>query len=440
MRVGIDDYRRGVESHNGVKIARLFIVSWLLVINTMSHFIFKAQKPSGEVYSGERDAADRFELYRMIREGGDDIVNFQEKGKSNILKALNELPNMLSRVRNIDKIHFVRNLGSMLEAGLSLGRALSVLEKQTSNKRLKNILMAVLADVNAGETFSEALGKFPKVFPDLVISMVRAGEQSGTLADSLKVVATQMENSYNLERKVRGALIYPGVILCLMIAIGILMFIFVVPTLMKTFTDLHVQLPFSTRVVLFISNLIQNDGLFVLIGAIIVFFAFYYWSRTKGGKSILNFLVLKIPVIGTLVQEVNAARTARTLSSLLGAGVDVVESVNITAEVVQNVHFRAVLEKASTAIKTGEPMSKVFNENTKLYPIFLSEMMNVGEETGKIKEMLLGVANFYEDDVEQKTKDMSTIIEPFLMIIIGAAVGFFAVSMITPLYSIANSI
>jgi len=406
----------------------------------MSHFIFKAKKPTGETYAGERDAADRFDLYRLIREGGDEIMTFQEKKAFGGLKFINELPNVLSRVKMVEKIRFARNLGSMLEAGLSLGRALSVLEKQTGNKKLKKIITGVIGDVTSGATFAESLGKYPKIFPELVTSMVRAGEQSGTLADSLRVVAVQMDNSYNLERKVRGALIYPAVIFCLMIVIAILMFIFVVPTLMKTFTDMHVELPASTRFVLFVSNLIQNDGILVLVIFVAIAAMTYYWAHRPTGKKTLNFLVLKIPIVGALVQEVNAARTARTLSSLLGAGVDVVESVNITASVVQNVFFRAVLDKASAAIKTGEPMSKVFSDNTKIYPLFLSEMMSVGEETGKIKEMLLGVAHFYEDDVEQKTKDMSTIVEPFLMIIIGAAVGFFAISMITPLYSIVNAI
>lgn len=406
----------------------------------MSHFIFKAKKASGEIYSGERDVADRFELYKLMREEGEDILSYQEKHSLKFWGKINDLPTLFNRVKAIEKIRFARNLGSMLEAGLSLGRALSVLEKQTSNKKLKIIVQGVMESINSGSTFSDALAQYPKIFPQLIISMVHAGEQSGTLADSLKVIALQMDNSYRLEKKVKGALIYPGVILGLMVVIGILMFIFVVPTLMQTFTELHVELPASTRVVLFISNLIQTKGIFVLISLFLGGAVFYTWARKPMGKSTLHKMVLKVPVVGGLVQEVNAARTARTLSSLLGAGVDVVQSVTITAAVIQNVHFRKVLEDASKAIKTGEPMSKVFNQNTKLYPVFLSEMMSVGEETGNIREMLLGVAHFYEDDVEQKTKDMSTIIEPFLMIIIGSAVGFFAVSMIAPLYSIVNAI
>lgn len=406
----------------------------------MSHFIFKAKKPDGQVYSGQADAADRFELYRIIRESGDEVVTFHEKNTSFLSTIVSWFSFIFSPIKVIDKIHLVRNLGSMLEAGLSLARSLSVLEKQIKNRRLKGILNNILTDITSGSTFADALSKYPKVFSQLVISMVHTGEQSGTLAESLKVVASQMDSAYALEKRVRGALIYPGVILFLMLIIGILMFIFVVPTLTKTFTELNVKLPASTQFVLSFSDLLKNHGLIVLIIFIIFSALISFWLHKPSGKNFFHYLVLKIPVVGPLVQEVNAARTSRTLSSLLGAGVDVVQSVNITAQVVQNVHFRAVLKRAVEAIKVGKPMSKIFSEDSKLYPLFMSEMINVGEETGKMKDMLMGVAEYYEDDVQQKTKDMSTIIEPALMIVIGGAVGFFAISMISPMYSLASAI
>ncbi len=406
----------------------------------MSHFIFKVKKPSGEVVSNERDAADRYELYRLIHESGDELISIQEKKKAGAGLKMNISFNFMKSVKAIDKINFARNLGSMIEAGLPLSRALSVLERQAHNKNLKDVINAVRDNIDKGLTFSDALAKHPKVFTELFVSMVHAGEQSGTLADSLKIVASQLESAHNLERRVRGALMYPAVIICAMVIVGILMFTFVIPTLMKTFVDLHVALPFTTQIILNISNIIQNYGLFLLIGVVIIGFLFIRWSKTAQGKNINHRLMIRLPILGSLVQEVNTARTARTLASLLGAGVDFVESVSITAQVIQNVHFRAVLDQAGEAIKKGGLMSKIFADNVKLYPIFLSEMMSVGEETGKIGEMLSGVARYYEDDVDQKTKDMSTIIEPVIMIVIAAGVGFFAVAMISPMYSLVNVI
>lgn len=403
----------------------------------MSHFIFKAKKASGEVYSSERDAADRYELYKLLHENGEEVVEFKEKSGKH---SFNLNISFFDRVKTIDKINFARNLGSMLEAGLALSRALSVLERQTRNKAWKKIINDLISEVSRGITFSDALQKHAKIFPQIFIAMVHAGEQSGTLSDSLKVVATQMDSAYTLDKRIRGSLMYPAVILTAMVIIAVLMFVFVIPTLLKTFTDLNVALPFTTRMVLGLSNMIQHNGfiLFLIILAIVA--ALYFFFRRPKGKSILHSLLLKIPVIGPLVQEVNTARTARTLSSLLGSGVDVIEAVNITGTVVQNVHFRKVLEKAAVSIKKGDLISKTFNEYTNLYPVFFAEMMSVGEETGKTGEMLLGVAHYYENDVEQKTKDMSTIIEPILILVIGAAVGFFAVSMIQPMYSLVNVI
>lgn len=406
----------------------------------MSHFIFKAKKPDGEIYSGEKDAKDRFELYRILREGGDEAVSVSEKKHGVNLSGLFFINNLLGKIKKTEKINFARNLGSMLSAGLALSRALNVLEKQSKNKPFKKILVKIISDINQGTTFSDSLAVHTKTFSPLFISMVHAGEQSGTLADSLKMIAFQMESSYALERRVRGALMYPAVIFVAMIIIAILMFTFVIPTLLKTFIDLHVALPITTRIVLKISEIINNKGVLILIIFIFVAYFVFWWSKKPSGKSVFHSWLLKFPIIGNLVREVNAARTARTLSSLLSSGVDVVESVNITSTVVQNVYFKDVLNKASVAIKKGDLMSKIFGNYENLYPAFFAEMMSVGEETGKIDEMLSGVAKYYEDDVEQKTKDMSTVIEPFLMLVIGAAVGFFAVAMISPMYSLVNAI
>lgn len=407
----------------------------------MNHFEFKAKKSTGEIYKGQRDAEDRFDLYRMLREDGSEIISVKEGSASNsILKSNITLGGLLGRVKVIDKINFAQNLGLMLEAGLSLTRALNVIERQSKSVGLKKVLVDLNQNISKGMTFAESLEKHPKVFPQLFVSMVHAGEQSGTLAQSLKAVSSQMNASFALSKRIRGAMIYPAVIMSVMVLIGIIMMIYVVPTLLKTFTDLNVELPASTQLVLTISNLFQHQGPLVLIVIIAATVFMLWWSKKESGKRAIHMFMLKAPIFGPLTQEVNAARTARTLSSLLTSGVDVVESVSITSAVVQNVYFRDVLHKAEEAIKKGELMSKVFTSSGKLYPAFFAEMLSVGEETGQIGHMLMNVAQYYETDVEQKTKDMSTVIEPILIVMIGAAVGFFAIAMISPMYSLVNVI
>jgi len=405
----------------------------------MSHFIFKAKKLSGEIYKSEKDASDRYELYKILKDQGEEVIEFKEKRESKGFHV-NISFSLFDRVKTIDKINFARNLGAMLEAGLALSRALVVIERQSRSKIFKKVIGNLIQEVDTGVTLSDAMSKQKKVFPQLFIAMVRAGEQSGTLTESLKIVALQMESSYDLDKRVKGAMMYPFVILLTMVIIGILMMIYVVPTLLSTFTELKIKLPPTTQFILDVSNLFQNHGLLMLIIFIISISFLVWWSKKPLGKTIIHAFILKIPVIGSLIQEVNTARTARTMSSLLGSGVDVVESINITATVVQNIYFRKALEKASLAIKNGELMSKTFNQYTKYYPLFFVEMISVGEETGKTGEMLLGVAKYFEDDVNHKTKDMSTIIEPVLILMIGGAVGFFAVAMIQPMYSLVGSV
>lgn len=404
----------------------------------MPHFVFKAKKLGGEVHKGEKDAKDRYELYKMVRESGEEVVSVDEKSQKKSFKSIS-LP-FLNSISAQEKINFSRNLGSMIKAGLSLSRALSVMERQNKNKVVKNIISTLNDEISKGKTLSESMSMFKNMFSSLMISMVKSGEESGTLAESLRVIALQTERNYTLQRKIRGALMYPSVILFAMIIISIILLTYVVPSLMKTFSELNLELPLSTRIILWISNTIQNHGLILLSVIIAVFAGIYYWMKTKRGKSIVHSFILKIPIIGNLIKEVNSARSARTLSSLIGSGVEVLESIRITSDVVQNIHYKEVLDKTVVSVEKGEPLSKVFSENTNLYPVFFSEMISVGEETGKISDMLLGVASFYEDDVDQKTKDMSTVIEPFLMIIIAAAVGFFAVAMISPMYSLVNVI
>lgn len=407
----------------------------------MSYFIYKAKKPSGEIYKAERNASDRFEIYKMLKDSGEEIVEIKEtKGKNLSMGNISVSLPFMGGVKMQDKINFARNLGSMITAGLSMSRALSVMERQTGNKEFRKVLSSLQKSISEGKPLSEAMLMHPQVFSSLFIAMVSAGEESGTLSESLKIVGNQMDKSYTLHRRVRGAMMYPAVILSVMVIITIVMLTYVVPTLTKTFSELSLDLPMSTRFILFISNLITEHGFLFFSTILLIIAIIILWSKRASGKRVLHYAILKIPIIGNIIKEVNAARTARTLSSLLSSGVDVVESVRITGEVIQNVHYKAILERVGKAIQKGEPISKIFTENVKFYPLFLGEMMNVGEETGQIGGMLLNVAVFYEEDVDQKTKDMSTVIEPFLMVIIGVVVGFFAIAMISPMYSLVNVI
>ena len=402
-------------------------------------FTYTAEKSGGEMYRGIAEATDRFELYQIVRREGGRIIALSEEGMGNVL-SLQYWNSKLTTVKQYDKILFARNLSAMLSAGLALARALAVMERQTRNAKLAIVITQVASDVRQGATLHEALAKFPHIFSGLFVAMVRSGEEGGSLPDSLSVIADQTERMYQLKKKIRGALIYPAIIVIAIIGIGVLMMIYVVPTLAQTFAEVNAQLPASTQVIIAISNFLTQYTVLAIGGAIAFLALIYAFIHTPLGKRSSDLLFIRMPLIGEMVREVNAARTARTLASLLSSGVDVLSSLEIAGEVVQNSYFRDVINDAGRSVRQGEPLSSAFVRREDLYPAFVGEMMAVGEETGALAEMLKRLALFYEDEVDRKTKDLSTIVEPFLMVVIGSAVGFFAVSMITPIYSLSQNI
>ncbi|NOY35549.1 MAG: type II secretion system F family protein [bacterium] len=398
---------------------------------------YYAKNLSGEEMKGETEARGRLELARVLRQKGYTLVSFKEKNKKN--KFSFSAP-FFGGVPVGEKIMFSRNLSVMISAGVSLAKALSILGRQTQNKKFKAVLAGLENEINKGNTLSGSMEKHPMVFSPLFTAMVKVGEETGKLSGSLELITGQLERDHTLRKKIKGAMMYPSIIVIAMALIGILMLIYVVPTLVSTFKDLGIELPLSTRIIIAMSNFFVNQTAAFAAIVIAAIFSGGWFFRSEAGKKLLNIFALKFPLFSPLVKKINSARTARTLSSLIGSGVDVVEALSITKNVLQNHKYKNVLEQAKEDIQKGLPLSESFKKADKLYPILVGEMMAVGEETGKLSEMLLRIAVFYEEEVSETTKNMSTIIEPILMVFIGAAVGFFAISMIKPMYSMLNGV
>jgi len=404
----------------------------------MPTFKYKVQDTTGALEEGEVVSKDRYVLAQDLRKEGKTIISVEEVklGEIDISKYLS----FLARVSLQEKILFTRNLSAMIEAGLPIARALGVLERQSKNPKFKEVLRGISADITKGTPLSDSLEKSPKIFSGLMVSMVRVGEETGKLAQSLSVIGEQLEKSYTLRKKIKGAMMYPTIVISVMIVIGILMMMYVVPTLTETFKDMDVELPMSTQIVILISDTLAAHSLLVLFGMIFFIVGLVLFGRTTSGQHTFDFIALNFPVIGTIAKEYNTAMTARTLASLLSSGVNVVEALSITEGVIQNHYYRDVLQAAGEQVQKGSNISQAFTEHEKLYPPLAAEMTEVGEETGQLAGMLSRVADFYESEVDTKTKDLTTIIEPVLMVVIGAAVGFFALSMITPMYSLTSTL
>lgn len=408
----------------------------------MPKFIYKGHDSSGAVIERTVSAEDRFAVYAIARTDNHTIISVRAESAFSFTSwfSVDKINQKMSRVKGDELVMVTRNLGSMITAGLTVPRALSVIQRQTKNPKLQAVIVQINARINRGDQFYETLKEAPKVFNDLYVSMVRAGEESGNLAESLQTLSMQMQRSSNLRKKIKGAMIYPCIVLAVMAIIGVLMMIYVMPQITGVFKSMDTELPGTTQFLIGMSDFFVNHT-FVAIGSMIgTVLGVIYALKTKWGKISSSWLVTRLPVIGTLAKEANAARTARTLSSLLRSGVNVIRAIEITEEVVQNVFYKKILAEAAVRVEKGTALSEVFIERNDLYPILVGEMILVGEETGQIAGMLSELAIFYEDEVERKTKDLSTIIEPLLMVVIGVTVGFFALALIAPIYSIGDTI
>ncbi len=411
----------------------------------MAQYHYKARDSAGADVEGNREAKDQYELAKTLRAEGFSptyVVDAAKKKGGLFAKKFklgDYIPSFLKRVKLEEKMNFARNTAVMVGAGLALTKALEVMVRQTENEKFKEIIRSLVETIKRGKTFADALGQFPSVFPKYFQEMVRAGEKSGKLEESLKLVAMQLKKDYTLRRKVRSAMIYPAIVMVAMVGIGILMLIYVVPTLVETFSELNVDLPLSTRVVVFLSQSLLQSGIFVGLGAILIGYGAYRFFKTAQGKNYLDWGFIHAPIIKGINKKFNAARTCRTLSSLLSSGVDVLEALSITKGVLQNHYYQDVLDDARERIQKGETISKSFLSADTVFPPLMGEMMAVGEETGELSHMLLRLAIFYETEVTAATKDLSTVVEPLMMIVIGAVVGFFAISMISPMYNLVGA-
>lgn len=380
----------------------------------------------------ERDLADKLRAQNILLL---EVSNSRAIPLPKWQKWFGFLTLFLVHVSLAERMTFARNLAVMVGAGLSMMRALEALEAQTVNPGLKRIIRDLRESILKGHSLAEALKPHERIFGTLFINMVESGELSGTLEKVLTLLSRQMRHDYEIRSRVRGAMIYPAIIVAALIGVGTLMMIYVVPTLTSTFRELGVDLPFSTRLIIGVSEAITNHGFLIL--ALVAAAGILFWRilKTSSGRSAAHRLLLILPIFGPLFKKFNSARFARTISSLISSGLPITRSLEVAAGVLGNVHFRDAVNEAAQRIQRGSKLAEILAEHPELFPPVVTQMVAVGEESGNLSRMLLRLAIFYEDEVTALTKNLSSIIEPLLMIVIGGAVGFFALSMLQPIYS-----
>jgi len=404
----------------------------------MARYSYIAQSLSGEEKAGVLEAEDIHQLARNLKREGLILVKAELEGKEK-KKFEISLPS-LGGVSLIEKMFFTRNLRVMIGAGLPLPKAIRILADQAKSKRFKTALLEIEEEITKGKSFAEAMAKYPDIFPDLFQSMIKVGGEAGTLEDVLNILTQQMERESELRSKIKSAMIYPAVIISTMIGIGILMLIMVVPKLAETFAELNIELPITTKIVIGFANFLTKKW-YLVIG-LLIFFIFIVLRalKTTVGKKIIDNFTLKIPVIASIIRNTNSAYTVRTLSSLISAGVSLPRSLEITAGTLGNIYYKTAISQAVEKVRKGGKLSEALKPYENIYPLTVIQMIAVGEETGETSTILAKLADFFETEVGNATKNFASVIEPVLMLAIGAAVGFFAISMVQPMYSMLGAI
>src|SRR5215216_5326070 len=398
----------------------------------MTLYAYRALDKQGEIIQDKLEGSGEMAVAHELRQQGLLVIDVKEQSL-----AQKDILAPFKGIRLGDLVVFSRQLATMINAGLPIVRALYVLSEQTQNPKLKDVVVAVRKDVEAGSSLSQVLEKQPEVFSRLYTEMVKAGEIGGILDGVLLRVADQLERDQDLRRKVRSAMIYPVVVLAFAILAASFMLIFIVPVFAGMFQDLGGTLPLPTRICMLISNILTSFwGVLVYAGMALAVVLFLRWTKTENGRKVWGRAVLRIPAkIGDVVRKATLARFARTFATLSAAGVPILQAIEITATSSGNWVMEKALLKSRDAVREGIPIYKPL-ETEPVFPPMVTRMIAVGEETGDIDGMLTKIAEFYESEVDAAVKALTSIIEPIMIIVVGGIVGGIIIAMYLPMFKI----
>jgi type IV pilus assembly protein PilC len=401
----------------------------------MSTYVFKAMDLAGVKARGEIEAESKQAVLSQLKARGMIVLEVADKHSSKEIELA-----FLKRVKAGELAVFSRQLSTMINSGLSVLRALYVLEEQTENKFLKETVSAVRKDVEAGLSLSDAMERHPKVFNPLFVAMTRAGEAGGLLEESLLRVADQLEKDASLRRQIRSAMIYPTLVITFAIVVMLALVAFLVPVFEGVFKQFGGELPSITKVSVLMSKVVTSYWYAMFASWGLTAFAFIKWKKSSWGRPQWDRFRLKVPMkIGSIVQQVAVARWSRTLASLTSAGVPLLLALDITGKTGGNVVVEEAMEDVIASVKRGGTISEPLKK-APVFPTMVTHMVGVGEETGALDHMLAKIADFYEDQVEASVKALTSILEPLMIIVIGAIVGFIVISLYMPMFTMYNQI
>jgi type IV pilus assembly protein PilC len=400
----------------------------------MKKFNYKAKDKSGQLVRGEVEAPNLHEAAKLVKSRGFYIISITLKIDSPfaLIRALKD------RITPRDVATFTRQLSTMINAGLPITEALLILRSQSKGS-MQKIVAQLLADVEAGESFSNALARHPKIFSRTYMALVKSGEVGGVMDAVLLRLADNLEKQQEFGSKVKGALIYPVIIVVGMVIVSFVMMIFVIPRLTSLYVDFGATLPLPTQILIGLSNFFIRFWYIILIFLGIGLYVLKLYKATAAGRRKIDALIFKIPVFGELQRQIILTELTRTLSLMVGSGVSILEALNITSEVVGNTIISDALKDAAKQVERGFPIAFSFSRHPEAFPFLLSQMVAVGEETGKMDEVLTKISRIFEVESDEQVKGLTAAIEPIVMVVLGLGVGFLVIAVILPIYNLTSN-
>ncbi|MBI3120187.1 MAG: type II secretion system F family protein, partial [Candidatus Kerfeldbacteria bacterium] len=385
----------------------------------MAFFSYKAKDITGRTYSGVVEAPTSEVAENLLHERKLILIELHEKKRSFLIQSS---AGFLNRIPRRDIVVFARQLATMIASNIPIVRALRILVKQTDNTTFRVIVSEIADEVDGGAKLSQTLGRYPQVFDTFFVQMIRAGETSGKLDQTLEYLADQKENDYELVSKVRGALVYPAFIVLAMVGVLIVMMTFVIPRLVSVLIDSGAELPAATRALIAISNAFVDYWWLMLFVLLVLIISLVFWRRTENGKYATDAFKLRIPVVGSIYQKVYLSRFSRSLATLVSSGVPIIPSLEITGDLVGNVVYKKLTEVAIMDVKEGRPINRAFLESNQT-PIMVSQMLAVGEESGKLDQVMRKLSDFYAREVGIAVQALASLIEPLVIVGLGVGAG-----------------
>ena len=396
---------------------------------------YTALNKDAKIEQDEIEAASYHEAANFLHQKGLIPTEIKEK-TSNFSERF---ATTFSSVKLQDKILFIQNLAIMMKAGISLSKAMKILATQTKNPKLKDVIQKIYMDVQSGKSVSESLERFPKIFSNIFVSMFKVGEASGGLDKSLEYLGIQLQREHDIKSKTKGAMIYPSVVVGAIVIVGVLMSIFVLPSLVGIFEDSDAELPFMTQLIIGFTHFMSNNAILVIVGMIGFCFGMYWFVHTTFGGRLFDKVLLKTPIFGEIAKKINLARFARTVSSMLKSGTPILESLSIAADSLDNTQYKDALREAAQDVRSGKTLTSSLTKHPNLFSYLITQMIGVGEESGNVDTILDELAIHYEAEVDDTMKNISSVIEPVMILVIGGIVGVLAVGLLSPIYSLTQA-